>query len=77
MNSYYLLDHPVIRNMERTGFPDGVEPECPHCPICGETCETIYRNYNGEYIGCDMCIVAKDAWETSECFPEGFLEEGL
>ena len=38
-----LPDHPVIRNMERTGYPDGVTPEEPHCPLeamrSGRDCE--------------------------------------
>ncbi len=75
MNSYYLLDHPVIRNMERTGFPDGVEPECPHCPICGEACETVYLDAGGAYVGCSERITARDAWDMPSCFPDGFLED--
>ena len=40
--SYNLPDHPVIRNLEMTGYPDGQEPEYPHCPLCGaECCPTI------------------------------------
>ena len=29
--SYNLPDHPMIRNLEMTGYPDGQEPEYPHC----------------------------------------------
>lgn len=64
-----LPDHPVIRNMERTGYPDGKEPEGPRCPICGSECETIYRNGGHEIVGCDECISVYDAEETPECFP--------
>ena len=28
-----LPDHPIIRNLERTGYPDGKEPRYPHCPV--------------------------------------------
>lgn len=28
-----IPDHPVIRNMEATGYPDGKEPDYPHCPV--------------------------------------------
>ena len=64
-----LLDHPVIRNMERTGYPDGKEPRYPRCPVCGEECETMYRDHYGAYVGCDVCMETKDAWEVSDCFP--------
>ena len=62
-----LPDHPVIRNMERTGYPDGKEPRYPRCPVCGEECATMYRD--GVYVGCDVCMETKDAWEVSDCFP--------
>lgn len=57
MASYHdVPDHPVIRNMERTGYPDGKEPEYPICPICGEECETIYKSKDYDIVGCDECI---------------------
>ncbi len=65
-----MRDHPVIENMERTGYPDGKEPVYPHCPICGEECDTIYRDNAADIVGCDACISAKDAWEEESCFPE-------
>ena len=66
-----LPDHPVIRNLERTGYPDGKEPQYPRCPICGEECEIVYRRYcDGECVGCNGCLQAKDAWEAEDCFPE-------
>ena len=64
-----LPDHPVIRNMERTGYPDGVTPEEPHCPICGKVCDTIYT-VGGEIAGCDECIRIKEALDVPECFSE-------
>lgn len=42
--NYDLPDHPVIQNMERTGYPDGKEPTFPICPVCGEECEEIFRD---------------------------------
>lgn len=39
---------------------------CPICPVCGEECETLYRDSNGEYVGCDVCVEVKDAWELIE-----------
>lgn len=70
MNPYDIPDHPVIVNMERTGYPDGKEPPMPHCPVCGAECETIYRNRSGECVGCDVCMNTLDAWDAPECFPE-------
>ena len=35
----------------------------PICPVCGEECETIYQDANGEILGCDQCIHEVDAWE--------------
>lgn len=44
-------------------YPDAPNYEVPHCPVCGQECETLYRNRYGEIIGCDDCIDAVDAWE--------------
>ena len=65
-----IRDHPVITALERTGYPDGKEPEYPHCPVCGEECDTVYKNKDYEILGCDVCLRAVDAWICSECFPE-------
>lgn len=62
--------HPVIENMERTGTPDGKKEQYPICPACGEECETVYKDRHGTYIGCDVCVETKDAWEVDLCFPE-------
>ena len=67
-----LPDHPVIRNMERTGYPDGKEPNVPRCPCCGKECETIYKDRNKEVVGCDMCVVSVDSWEEGDCFPDEY-----
>ena len=34
-----IPDHPVIRNMEATGTPDGKAEQYPRCPACGEDLE--------------------------------------
>lgn len=65
-----VRDHPIIENLERTGYPDGKEPTYPRCPICGEECETIYKSKDYEIVGCDCCIRTTDAWEVENCFPE-------
>lgn len=60
-------DHPVIRNMERTGYPDGKEPAEYRCPVCGKECESIFKyKATGEIVGCDKCIDCVDPWEV-EC----------
>lgn len=38
------------------------------CPLCGEACETIYRDMFHAIVGCDECMTVCDAWETEECF---------
>lgn len=63
-------DHPVIRNMERTGYPDGKEPKYPLCPICGAETDTFYRNKDLDIIGCDECVSTVDAWDHYD-FEEG------
>ena len=68
-----IPDHPVIRNMEATGTPDGKEPVYPHCPICGKDCETVIVK-DGAVVCCDECGDFKDAWEVQECFPESEVE---
>ncbi len=70
--SQSIPDHPVIRNMERTGYPDGKAPTYPRCPVCGAECDTVYRSMENldTIVGCDECIKTADAWEASECFPE-------
>ena len=52
------------------GYPDGKKPKWPICPVCGEECDTVYRNKNHEIVGCEECTSWGDAWEEEECFPE-------
>lgn len=63
-----LPEHPIVRNLERTGYPTGKEPHYPRCPICGGECEDIYKNKDADIVGCDLCLRPADAWECSECF---------
>lgn len=39
------------------------EPEPPTCPICGAECETVYKDYYGDIIGCNECVKRIYAWE--------------
>lgn len=60
-------DHPVIQNMERTGYPDGKEPKMPTCPVCGEPCHTVYTNiYGDEIFACNGCVSVSDATDLLE-----------
>lgn len=56
-----LPDHPVIRNLERTGWPDGKEPRMPRCPVCGaeEPYEIYVRGHETQ--GCDACLSRTEA----------------
>ena len=42
-------------------FPPS-DDNCPICAICGDECETLYRQGN-EIIGCENCIIEVNAWE--------------
>lgn len=58
-------DHPVIQNLLRTGQPDGKEPDYPRCPVCGEEAEHFYySSKRREYVGCEICLTARDAWDS-------------
>ena len=57
-------DHPIIQNMERTGYPDGKEPEELRCPICGEDSEFFYtRKEDRKVIGCERCLIMRNYYE--------------
>ena len=64
-----IPEHPAVRNMERTGYADGKEPDYPICPICEEPCDVVYINRYREIVGCDNCIEEHKAWDEPECFP--------
>lgn len=52
-----LPDAAHIRNLRNTGYRDGKDPTYPVCPICDQTCETIYISADNEIVGCDHCFV--------------------
>lgn len=58
-----LPDAPWIRDAMINGVP---EPDPVHCPICGEECDTIYFDRNGEIFGCEECIKTRDAYDWAE-----------
>lgn len=57
----HVPDAPYIREAENDGIegPDIV----PECPICGEECEMIYLDRDGNEVGCEHCIQSTDAWQ--------------
>lgn len=62
-----IPDHPIIRNCERYGYPDGPQEEkIALCPICGKETDTFYiqsGNVLREIIGCSHCVRVIDSWE--------------
>jgi len=44
-------------------YPSPPENKVPHCPICGEECDTLFRDKDGEVFGCDNCVEQLDAWD--------------
>lgn len=68
-----MLDHPIVENLLRTGYPDGKEPNAPHCPICKQECEEIYRDRDNAIVGCDICLHPVDACYAADCFEEVYV----
>ena len=59
-----LPDDPIIRSFEQTGYAPGVQDETPpECPVCGEECDTVYRDIWNNICGCEHCIKSYDAWD--------------
>lgn len=63
-----IPDDPIVAHMERYGVPPWLDDEQPHCPCCGAECNTIYKA-DSEIVGCDVCLIAGDAWDEEDCFP--------
>ena len=59
-------DDPIIKRIERTGY-GYKDTKQPVCPVCGEVCETFYKDEYGDILGCDECITVCDAWDEEEC----------
>lgn len=58
----YMPDHPVIRNLERTGYPDGIS-RVYICPCCGAYDIDNVFIIDNEIVGCDQCVSEKEPWE--------------
>lgn len=54
-----IADHPIIHEIETTGYPAGRDKTTLRCPCCGEELsvdDEIYTGYSGEVIGCEHCV---------------------
>jgi len=60
---YEVNDHPTIRNLLRTGYPDGREPQDFCCPICGVAAEQFYETKDGTIVGCECCLTCRYYYE--------------
>lgn len=67
-----LDDHPMIRRIESTGYPEGHEPDDSWsfiCPSCGEELspdDRVYKNDDGYVVACEHCITCEFAGEVDE-----------
>lgn len=60
------IEDPIITNMERTGYPDGLGRRLPVCPVCGEEAGEFYKNHDGQIVGCDECVDIVPYYEMEE-----------
>lgn len=54
-----IADHPIIIEIETTGYLAGREKAALRCPCCGEELSVddfVYTGYNGEIVGCEHCL---------------------
>ena len=58
-------DAPEIRRIERYGTLS--RERAPRCPVCGAECEWIYKYKDVDAVGCERCLVRRDAWEEDVC----------
>lgn len=68
MNLYDIPDHPVVQNMERTGYPTANTPLEPVCPECNDQCDEFLFDELNQLIGCDSCVERK--YPEEDEFPE-------
>lgn len=64
-----IPDDPLIRFAQKYGHSPWESEVQPICPICGQECETVYKDESGNILGCDECLTECDAWEEDECCP--------
>ena len=52
-----MRDYPIIRSLEQTGLPPWNDGREPRCPVCGASCDTVYRNAEGDTVGAGDVLV--------------------
>jgi hypothetical protein len=63
MNQY---ENPIITRIMRDG-PEQYPAPC--CPVCGQECDTFFKDRFGDIFGCDECVTRTDAaeeWESMQ-----------
>lgn len=53
-----IPDHPVVADLLQNGLP---ESPPVYCPVCGEECETFYKNNHDSIFACENCVVIEQA----------------
>lgn len=51
LNPNNIPDHPIVKNMMDTGYPDGIVPKTYICPRCGQECDEYYINDDNGVVG--------------------------
>lgn len=59
-------DHPIIHNLEMSGYPDGKAHDGVECPVCHQEAEKIYLDFENDVVGCDACLLEMNAWAWAE-----------
>lgn len=66
----WIPEMPCVARAERTGYPSLRIRRWPECPVCGAETDLLYRDMDGDVVGCEACVRTVDAWEECECFQE-------
>lgn len=55
----------AITNLFKNTVLGIYETDNVRCPVCGEICDTIYMDRNGNVFACDKCVIDQDscAWD--------------
>ncbi len=61
-----IPEMPSVERAERTGYPSHSIRQWPVCPVCGAETDALYRNMDGDIVGCEACVRTVDAWEEEE-----------
>jgi hypothetical protein len=59
---FRLRDHPVVEQIERTGYPAALEDERPLCPMCGQEIDFFITDIYNDVKGCTNCLKTR-SWK--------------